>query len=380
MNKEKLMEDLFNKVPENSRIIIFGACPTGKRIMEDLAKFKPNAKVIGFVDNSIQGTYCNLPVYRLKKAIELRNNYDLVIMSTKSDEVQIINIFDIYDIPVVPQTTFVSDYYRQNLEILSEENYLKVISIFDKQEDKDLYTMIFNIRKNILDLSAIENYFYKNVSRYKILFAVKEHYLDKINKQTVKTLLDAGMYDGMNVVAYNKQLPNLDKIYAFEVLYDYVRKSYIEDFILNDKLEIIPELLGDCCKKIKFCIDKTHLSGSFAEEITDRKCPTNSPNWENKIVDVITIDEFCNKRNIIPDLIKMDIEGAELSALKGGADTIRKHRPQLAISIYHHSSIDFVTIPLYLKDTLKNYKFTIGHYSPRLCETVLYAIPQELVE
>ena len=75
----------------------------------------------------------------------------------------------------------------------------------------------------------------------------------------------------------------------------------------------------------------------------------------------------------------MDIEGAELSALKGGFDTIKKHRPQLAISIYHDLSTDFVKIPLYLKETLENYKFTIGHYSPRLCETVLYAIPNELV-
>ena len=379
MNYEKLMEDLFNKVPANSRVTIFGACPAGKRIMEDLAKFKPDTRVVGFIDNSIEGTYCNLPVWRLKQAINLKENYDLVIMSTKSDEVQIINIFDIYDIPVIQQTTFVSDYYRQNLKILSEENYSKVISIFDKQEDKDLYTMIFNIRKNILDFNAIEDYFYKNVSRYKILFAIKEHYLDKIHKEAVRTVLDAGMYDGMNVIAYNKLLPNLEKIYGFEVLYDYVKKLYIEDFILNDKLEIVPKLLGDCCKKVKFCIDKTHLSGSFAEEITGRKCPANSPNWENRIIDIVTIDEFCSKQKIVPDLIKMDIEGAELSALKGGFDTIKKHRPQLAISIYHDLSTDFVKIPLYLKETLENYKFTIGHYSPRLCETVLYAIPNELV-
>ena len=136
--------------------------------------------------------------------------------------------------------------------------------------------------------------------------------------------------------------------------------------------------MGDCCKKIKFCIDKTHLGASFAEEITGKRCPENSPNWEQRIVDVITMNKFCEERNVFPDFIKMDIEGAELSALKGGMSTIKKCRPQLAISIYR-SSEDFINIPLYLKENLENYKFRLGHYSPRLSETVLYAIPNELV-
>ena len=180
------------------------------------------------------------------------------------------------------------------------------------------------------------------------------------------------------MIAFNKLLPNLKKTYGFEAIYDIVRKPYVEDFILNNKLDIIPLALGDSIKKIKFCINKTHLGGSFAEEITGKKCPENSPNWESRIVDVTTMDKFCEERNVLPDFIKMDIEGAELAALKGGIKTITKCRPQLAISIYH-SSEDFINIPLYLKDNLKNYAFRLGHYSPKLSETVLYAIPNELL-
>ena len=74
----------------------------------------------------------------------------------------------------------------------------------------------------------------------------------------------------------------------------------------------------------------------------------------------------------------MDIEGAELSTLQGGIETIKKCRPQLAISIYHQEGKDLITIPLYLKENLENYKFRLGHYSETSSETVLYAIPNEL--
>ena len=289
-----------------------------------------------------------------------------------------LNVFDIFDIPVIPQTTFISNYYRNNWSILGDEVYTNIINMFDNSDDKALYNKIFNIRKNLCDTDEISEYFYNNVSKkYKTNFVVKKHYLEKINKEAVKIIFDLGLNDGFNVIASQQQCKNLKKVYGFEVIYDYAKKSYIEDFILNDKLEIVPLALGDCCKKIKFCIDKTHLGASFAEEITGKKCPENSPNWEQRIVDVITMDKFCEERNVFPDFIKMDIEGAELSALKGGISTIKKCRPQLAISIYH-SSEDFVNIPLYLKENLENYKFRLGHYSPRLSETVLYAMPNEL--
>jgi len=90
------------------------------------------------------------------------------------------------------------------------------------------------------------------------------------------------------------------------------------------------------------------------------------------------MDKYCSDNNVKPDFIKMDIEGAEMAALRGGLKTIQEHRPQLAISIYHSNS-DFINIPLYLHDNLENYKFRLGHYSPRLSETVLYAVPNELV-
>lgn len=52
--------------------------------------------------------------------------------------------------------------------------------------------------------------------------------------------------------------------------------------------------------------------------------------WFNEVsigfenVDVITIDSFCDRENIIPDFIRMDIEGYEVEAIKGMNKTLGK--------------------------------------------------------
>ena len=72
------------------------------------------------------------------------------------------------------------------------------------------------------------------------------------------------------------------------------------------------------------------------------------------------------------DFIKMDVEGSELAALKGGEQTIRRHRPKLAISLYHRPE-DFVAIPAWIDSLGVGYKMHLDHYSIHQEETVLYA-------
>jgi FkbM family methyltransferase len=72
------------------------------------------------------------------------------------------------------------------------------------------------------------------------------------------------------------------------------------------------------------------------------------------------------------DFIKMDVEGSELAALKGGVAALRKWKPKLAISLYHRPE-DFFAIPLWLDSLHCGYRFFLGHYSIHSEETVLYA-------
>src|SRR5437867_3661050 len=86
-----------------------------------------------------------------------------------------------------------------------------------------------------------------------------------------------------------------------------------------------------------------------------------------------TIDEAATRSNVPRvDFIKMDIEGSELSALRGAESSIRRWRPKLAISLYHRPE-DFFSIPSWIDSLDIGYRLFLDHYSIHHEETVLYA-------
>ncbi len=93
-------------------------------------------------------------------------------------------------------------------------------------------------------------------------------------------------------------------------------------------------------------------------------------NNESNTVEVVTLD------SVIQDqvtFIKMDIEGAELEALKGAKRLIQTYHPRLALSLYHKPE-DIIEIPMLVKEYNPDYKLYVRHYSNNTGELVLYAI------
>jgi FkbM family methyltransferase len=74
-----------------------------------------------------------------------------------------------------------------------------------------------------------------------------------------------------------------------------------------------------------------------------------------------------------PTFISMDIEGAELEALKGAEKTLRESRPDLGICVYHCPS-HLWEIPLYLHNLGVGYRLYLRNYTSFTGETVLYAV------
>ncbi|WP_243358620.1 FkbM family methyltransferase [Fundidesulfovibrio terrae] len=91
-------------------------------------------------------------------------------------------------------------------------------------------------------------------------------------------------------------------------------------------------------------------------------------------VDATTLDSFVERRGIDKvDLIKLDIEGAELAALEGAQRTIRRFRPRLQICLYH-KPCDLWELPLFVRELVPGYRCFVGHHSHEHLDTVLYCL------
>ena len=87
----------------------------------------------------------------------------------------------------------------------------------------------------------------------------------------------------------------------------------------------------------------------------------------------ISLDDFAADRGIERiDYIKLDVEGAELKALRGAEGVLRTFRPTLAVAAYHSES-DLIEIPSYLASLDLGYEFYLDHFSAGIPETVLFA-------
>lgn len=374
------VEKFFNKIPKNAKIGIYGISNISRKIYQEILSKRKDVKVLYFIEKQENEKFENLPVISLNEFVNNKKGCNFVIVASFSDMHYVNNILSVYDMPFVPISKFIYEYFEGKHAVLNDKNYKNVKKIFNNKEDKKIFDLIFKRRVNILSDEDVKKYYDKKY--YKCSYnnrVIKEQYLEKINKNKVKYILDLGYNSGFNSIAYNKLLPNLKKTYGFEAIYDICKNKFIESFILNDKLELVEKAIGEENSKTKFFINIKIPSASISDFSVSAKEKTINQNTHKEIeVDVVTIDDYCKENNIKPDLIKMDIEGAELPALKGGMKTIRKYRPQLAISIYHCDR-DYVEIPLYLKQNLENYEFKIGHYAPDIYETILYAIPYELI-
>jgi FkbM family methyltransferase len=155
-------------------------------------------------------------------------------------------------------------------------------------------------------------------------FYQKKKLLEKFSSPVI---FDVGAYDGCITKAYRELFPSA-KIYSFEPTPE------------------IYEKLGETTKSDKF-IYTYRLTVSENNEISrfhiNKFSPTNSlPKtdlrghlyWGKNLLDTerqievqsITLDDFCASNDINSiDLLKLDIQGAEIKALKGARNLLKNH-------------------------------------------------------
>lgn len=185
---------------------------------------------------------------------------------------------------------------------------------------------------------------------------------DIIGELSNEVFFDVGAYDGDTVKKFIDHCKQYKSIYAFEPDKSAFVRLCNETTDINN-LTCLNVGLSDINGEIPFSnveFGSSHIFGNFSWDTCDNKC--------NNILSIKG-----DSLNLFPTFIKMDIEGAEITAIKGLQEVINKFTPKLAVCLYHHLS-DLWNIPLLINNINKNYLFKIAHHSYSVTETVLYAV------
>lgn len=249
------------------------------------------------------------------------------------------------------------DYMR-----LQEVKGVRVISpqeLFASYSDALIYIAASGSSKEIYDFLIANNIPKENIVDGYTAFDYNGQYFDEMVKpHKDEIFLDIGSFDADTTVRFSHWCSQeYKKIYLFEpdkTSLEVCKKAILKNQIQN--VEYIPYAAWDKKETLKF-----HSNG-FSSAIT-----------ESGEIEIETdrIDDLIG--DIPVTFIKMDIEGAELNALKGAEKLIRKYKPTLAISLYHKPE-DIISLPLYIKQIVPEYQLYLRHYTTLIAETVLYAI------
>lgn len=127
------------------------------------------------------------------------------------------------------------------------------------------------------------------------------------------------------------------------------------------KLSLHAVAVGEHADRVPF----NHLGyhgGSVLPPEKAQACP------DTDYVRVERIDDLVDDA---PTIIKMDIEGYELAALKGASHTIATARPKLMLSAYHRST-DLLDLPHYIDSIAPDYRIGLRHHTEDRWDTCLY--------
>lgn len=179
-----------------------------------------------------------------------------------------------------------------------------------------------------------------------------------------ESIIDCGAYDGDTLDSFLKVTnEKFRKVFCFELDKDNYQKLCNNVGKLKEQISKNVECFNYGVWNESKTISYGKMSSSDSFSIfNDREVTT---------AEVIKLDDLLSEKEIT--MIKMDIEGAEMMALKGCEEIVKNQKPKMAICVYHRIE-DLWKIPMYLKELVPNYNISIRHHANFLVtETVCYA-------
>ncbi|CAM4092731.1 FkbM family methyltransferase [Bacillus manliponensis] len=335
-----IQREIYEQINNNKSIILFGAGTWGTSYLEAI---KNSFNTILFCDNDPskwKDTVEGIPVIGFDELKKSYNNYYIAITT--------LQYYD--EVLQQLEKNHLTDKLVHLDVLLTRNNYDSFVKAYDLLADEHSKQIFYE--RICYCITANPKYLIPLRSKGPQYF--EQNILSLSNKEV---FIDGGAYTGDTVEEFLKQTKgNFKKIYSFEPE-ESKHKEFLKKFSPLKNIKLIPYGLWKKNDVLRF---------------NSKDDASSSVNKNGNIeIPVVSIDEYLDGKPAT--FIKMDIEGAELMALKGAKKTIKKYKPKLAICVYH-KPLDLVQIPLFLKELVPDYRIYLRHYNINHCETVCYAI------
>jgi FkbM family methyltransferase len=133
---------------------------------------------------------------------------------------------------------------------------------------------------------------------------------------------DVGANVGYYILSSSVLTSSTGKVFAFEPVPRNI--NYLESHIALNALSnvtVIEKAVSDKISKLKFDLSSNPSMGHLSDKGEIE-------------VETISLDEFIKQGNPAPDIIKMDIEGAEFDALLGAKELLKNIKPVIFLATH----------------------------------------------
>ena len=348
----------------HKELYFFGTGETTRITIEALISTFPGIKIGGVLDNFPRDNSCinGVPVIFTG---DLRDVIDKkVIIASK-------NVYQMYmdslrigfhneDI-FCPSTTYVMDGTFMNNWVTGTVIYKKMIDILSHRESiRELYNQLDDNRSKEV-LEAVMKFRLLQEPKYitRVCSCTNSDYWEEgpFGLSEAESFVDVGALNGDTSLEFiTRTKGRYEHIYIIEPDAYQISQAMDSIFTLEnrDRISYFHMALGAYN-------GVAHINNGIVGE--------NG----GTVIRTMRLDDLLYDKRI--SLIKMDIEGAEMDALKGACRILKEQKPKLCICVYHKST-DLWEIPAYIKSIRSDYRLALRQGSPGVygdVQTVLYA-------
>ncbi len=303
---------------ESRPIFLYGTGNGGDKILAALAKYGVQLTGVFASDGFVRDRYFHEHHVRSYSDVVAEYGDDIVVLlafgTTLASVKEFIFSLDrrheliIPDVPLYGGDLFDMPYFAAHRDILVE-----TAALFADEASVQLFYDTVNFRLT------------GKVEYLRDTGDVVDTIADLFAGQKIGTMIDGGAFKGDSAAEYIRAV-SPDKILAIEAdPKTFTKLSAYAQSEEHSKVVPINAALDEVDGMMEYISSGSRGSGKEGR----------NHRASERTVQCVTIDTLAAETDI--DLIKLDVEGSEECAIRGGMKTIRKYRPNMSVSLYHRT-------------------------------------------